>query len=105
MFWAMIYFFHTVLEDSVFTRLFRNGIQMDLKAVIDKMWAAWNKVKIKKFPANWDLYGKAAGHLRNKEMALYADGLIAFMINNSKGTSNMIKQAKENKLWIEIVEK
>jgi len=68
-------------------------------------WAAWNNVKIKKFPANWDLYGKAAGHIRNKEMALYADGLIAFMVNNSKGTSNMIKQAKEHNLWVEIVEK
>ncbi len=68
-------------------------------------WASWNKIPIKKFPANWELYGKAAGHIRNSEMAEYADGLIAFIINNSKGTSNMIKQAKENNLWIKVIEK
>lgn len=68
-------------------------------------WALWNNIPIKKFPANWELYGKAAGIIRNNEMAEYADGLIAFIVNNSKGTLNMIKQAKKNNLWIEIIEK
>ena len=45
MFWAVLFFFHTVLEDSVFTRLFRNGIQTDLKAVLDTMWSAWSKIR------------------------------------------------------------
>ena len=36
-------------------------------------------------------------------MAEYANGLIAFIYNNSKGTTNMIKQAKEKKLWIEVI--
>lgn len=68
-------------------------------------WATWNNIPIKKFPANWELYGKSAGIVRNSIMAQYADGLIAFIINNSKGTTNMIKQAKENNLWIEVVKK
>lgn len=68
-------------------------------------WASWNKIPIKQFPADWDLYGKSAGIIRNNEMALYADGLIAFTLNNSKGTSNMIKQAKEHNLWIRVVER
>ena len=66
-------------------------------------WAEWNNIPIKRFPAEWDKYGKGAGHTRNKQMAEYANGLIAFIYNNSKGTTNMIKQAKEKKLWIEVI--
>ena len=60
-------------------------------------------IPVKHFPADWDKHGKGAGHARNKQMAEYANGLIAFIYNNSKGTTNMIKQAKEKKLWIEII--
>jgi hypothetical protein len=54
------------------------------------------------FAANWDLYGKKAGYLRNTEMAKYATQennhavLIAFWDGKSKGTENMINTAKEN---------
>lgn len=43
------------------------------------------------FPACWDEFGKAAGPIRNKQMADYADELIAFLYDNSRGTANMIK--------------
>ncbi len=52
-----------------------------------------NKIPLKQFPADWDTYKKAAGPLRNKEMAIYADVLIAFWDGKSKGTKNMIEQA------------
>jgi len=38
--------------------------------------------------------------VRNKEMAEYAEALIALYTKNSKGTLNMIEQAKKNKLLI-----
>ena len=47
-------------------------------------------IPVKMFPAQWDLYGKAAGMIRNKEMGKYADYLIAFWDGKSKGTLNMI---------------
>lgn len=75
---------------------------------IDKFgesWAEWNEIPVKKFPAKWDLYGKAAGIERNREMAEYADGLIAFIKDNSKGTTNMIKQAKACNLWVKVINK
>jgi cysteine synthase len=54
-----------------------------------------------KFPANWDKHGKAAGPIRNKQMAEYSDCLIAFWNGStSGGTSNMIKTA--NKLGLEV---
>lgn len=42
------------------------------------------------YPANWKKYGNAAGPIRNRAMAEYADALIAVWDGNSKGTENMI---------------
>ena len=54
---------------------------------------------IKRFPADWEVHGKAAGPIRNRQMAVYADHLIAFPARNSKGTASMIREAKKrNKL-------
>lgn len=53
-------------------------------------YALLNGIPIKGFPANWSKHGKAAGPIRNKEMAEYADCLIAFWDGKSRGTKNMI---------------
>lgn len=58
---------------------------------------------IKKFPAQWDKYGKKAGYLRNKQMAEYADALVAFWDGKSKGTKIMIDLAKQYGLQIRVV--
>lgn len=50
----------------------------------------------KKFPANWKKYGKKAGHLRNEDMAEYADAVILFPGGN--GTKSMGISAKRNNL-------
>lgn len=58
-------------------------------------WAREKNIPILKYPADWDKYGKAAGHIRNKEMAENADVLIAFWDGESRGTKNMIDIARE----------
>ena len=58
---------------------------------------------VKKFPANWDTYGKRAGYLRNEQMAKYADALIAFWDGKSKGTNHMIELAENNHLKIRVI--
>ena len=55
-----------------------------------EQWAVIHKIPIKRFPADWDNYGKRAGHMRNYDMAKYADALIAVWDGKSKGTLNMI---------------
>jgi len=55
-----------------------------------------------KFPANWNQYGKAAGPKRNRQMANYANALIAFWDGKSRGTKNMIDLAKRFNLKIEV---
>lgn len=62
-----------------------------------------NKLPIKKFPANWNLYGRSAGPIRNEEMAKYSDVLIAFWDGKSKGTMNMINNAKKYNLKTFII--
>ena len=55
--------------------------------------------KIEFFPADWETYGRAAGPIRNKQMATECDMLIAFWDYKSKGTKNMIGEAeKQNKI-------
>lgn len=60
-------------------------------------------VPLKIFPADWDKYGRAAGPKRNKQMANYAEALIALWDYTSAGTGNMIKQAREKGLQVFIV--
>jgi len=57
---------------------------------------------VKKFPADWNLHKKAAGYLRNAEMAEYSDALIAFW-NGSKGTGHMIDLANKHGLKVRII--
>jgi hypothetical protein len=51
-------------------------------------------IPVAEFPADWDKYGKGAGHIRNKQMAEYADALLLIWDGESRGSSNM----KENML-------
>jgi hypothetical protein len=44
-------------------------------------------IPVKRFPADWKKYGRAAGPIRNAEMARYADAVILFP--GGRGTANM----------------
>ena len=55
-------------------------------------------------PADWGRYGKTAGPIRNKEMAdLGATLCIAFWDGQSAGTRNMIEQAKQRGIPVEVI--
>lgn len=72
-------------------------------------WAAGSlakedNLKHKDFPADWTKYGKAAGHIRNAEMADYADALLIIWDGESKGSAGMKEQMlKRNKPVYEFV--
>ena len=70
---------------------------------LGERYAKEHNLPVRLFPANWDKYGKRAGYLRNQEMANYADVLIAFWDEKSKGTKHMIDIAKKQGLTVIVV--
>ncbi len=60
-----------------------------------KKWAFSQNIPVKSFPANWGEFGRAAGILRNTEMAEYADALIVFIWDDSVGSKDMLKQMQQ----------
>jgi len=69
---------------------------------LGEAYAIRHNIELHRFPAHWESYGKAAGFLRNKEMALQADCLIAVWDGESKGTQHMIDTAKYYNLQVYI---
>jgi hypothetical protein len=51
-------------------------------------------LSVAKFPADW-AKGRGAGHMRNKQMAEYADIAIVLWDGKSRGTKNMIENMKK----------
>ena len=67
-----------------------SGGATGVDSVGEAMAQLFNK-PIRRFPANWHMYGKIAGPMRNKEMAKYADVLI-LIHSNTPGSLNMKAQ-------------
>ena len=67
-------------------------------------WAKENGIPVKRFPANWDEFGKSAGCIRNQEMLDYYEQLICIWYGLSKGTKNMLTIAKRKKIPIYLLE-
>jgi hypothetical protein len=56
-------------------------------------------------PANWEHYGKAAGHIRNAEMVgIGAAICLAFPIGESRGTRGCIRLAEKAGIPVRIYE-
>ncbi len=70
--------------------------------MLGERWAKLHFIPVARFPANWDEHGKAAGPIRNRQMAEYADALVAVWDGKSKGTKNMIDEATKRGLVVHI---
>lgn len=70
---------------------------------LGEQWAEARGIPVLSFPANWDKYGKAAGAIRNKEMAENADALIAIWDGVSLGTGNMVSAAFQKGLKVFVL--
>jgi hypothetical protein len=65
---------------------------------LGEYFADLEKINLSKFPASWDQHGKAAGVIRNRKMADYADAAIVVWDGVSKGSKHMISEMhKRNK--------
>jgi hypothetical protein len=58
---------------------------------LGEQWARANNIPIKEMPADWNRNGKAAGPIRNRDMAEYADAAIVVWDGKSPGSRNMVE--------------
>lgn len=63
-----------------------------------EQWAAWNDKRIKVFTPQWKTYGKAAGPMRNEDMARYANAAIIVWDGESRGSMDMLERAETHEL-------
>ncbi len=67
---------------------------------VGEVWAEDMGMPVVRFPAQWEALGRSAGSKRNKEMADYADALIAIWDGYSVGTKHMIQTAQDQGLEV-----
>lgn len=70
---------------------------------IGEEWAIKKGIPVKRFPADWNKWGKSAGIRRNIEMLEYGDYLIAFWDGQSKGTKHIIETAPKYNVMVTTI--
>jgi len=70
---------------------------------LGEAWARRNGISVRRFPADWDRYGKQAGYIRNEQMADCAEGAIAVWDGSSPGTRHMIGIAQKKGLRVFVL--
>ena len=109
---------YDIVEDAVVSYFISHGILKENVEIIsggargaDKLGEQLAKsyeLKLTVFPVQWDTYGKAAGMIRNQEMANYATKdsdkaiLFAFWDGQSRGTKGMIDIARRCEMEVII---
>ena len=69
---------------------------------LGEQYASMRGIKIERFPANWDKFGKSAGYIRNEEMAQAATHCVVFWDGVSRGTKHMIDLADKYDLIMRV---
>ncbi len=57
---------------------------------LGERYAKENGLRIERYTAKWEVYGKRAGPTRNQQMANISDYVICFWDGKSRGTKSMI---------------
>ena len=70
---------------------------------LGEKYAKDNNFPCKVFKADWDSYGRAAGPIRNAEMAANATHAIVFWDGVSRGSLSMINEARKKNLCYRVV--
>ena len=76
---------------------------------LGREWAKARGIKVEKFPADWERYGKAAGPIRNRQMISegkpdMAVGFVDKPLMYTKGSKNMHDQLVSTDIPVDINE-
>lgn len=62
---------------------------------LGERYALENGMRVERYPAEWEKYGRGAGPKRNQKMAEACDMAICFWDGKSRGTKSMIGLARK----------
>lgn len=82
----------SIFENNEVTEIISGGAK-GIDKLAEKL-ASIKGIPFREFPADWLIYGKAAGPIRNKQMVEYCDRAIIVWDNISKGTKSTIDLLK-----------
>ena len=71
--------------------------------MLAERYAAEHSLRVETHPAEWARYGRAAGPIRNEQMVMRADCVIAFWDGKSQGTKTLISFAQKHSKNLHIV--
>ena len=77
---------------------------------LGSIYAEEHNIHLTEMPAQWEMYGRSAGIIRNNEMINYASAsrekgvLIAFWDGKSRGTEHTIREARKQGLEVKVYE-
>jgi hypothetical protein len=91
-----------ILRNKLPQVLIINGGCSDSPDWLASLYTLERGLSMKVYLADWDKHGKAAGPIRNREMAENADALVAFWDGGSPGTKNMIEEAEKRGLPVRV---
>ena len=78
------------------------GVDVLADLFADEMYECY-RISKRIYLANWDLYGPAAGPIRNSEMVENGDILFAFWDGKSKGTADIIHKMQQVRKRVIII--
>lgn len=70
---------------------------------LGERYAQERGLQLETYPADWKAHGRAAGPIRNAQMASVARTLIAFWDGKSRGTKNIIDTTTKRGLKVAVV--
>lgn len=70
---------------------------------LGEQYAGLKHLKVRRYPAKWDEYGKRAGMIRNEQMAKYCDAVVVFWDGESRGSQHMINIALKLKKPLRVI--
>lgn len=69
---------------------------------LGKRYAQERGFPVQSFPADWQRFGRAAGPLRNRQMAACADACVVFWVGGSAGSASMVAEARRAGLALRV---
>lgn len=71
-----------------------------------RLYSEKRGIDVLPFPADWNTHGKAAGPIRNAQMLREGrpEFVVAFRASDSRGTQNMINQARKAGIPVEVID-